>query len=79
MVKMISEETVCLIRYVHNLYNIENSGSYSIYIHFKCLCINNPKKFNSSAYSTTILSIFTYFIFIGFRGMGNTIIFFYVA
>ena len=28
--------------------------------HFKCLCIINPKKLNSSAHSTSIFSIFIY-------------------
>ena len=67
MVKSISVRTMCLSRYIMPIIfkNLE-AILFMCEYHFKCLCIVNPKKLNSSADSILIFSISILGIFICF-------------
>ena len=58
MVKIISEGTMCLSRYIIPIiFKILEAILAMCESPFKCLCIVNPKKLNSSANSILIFSI----------------------
>ena len=61
MVKRILEGTMCLSRYIIPIiFKILEAILFLCESHFKCLCIVNPKKLNSSANSILIFSIFKF-------------------
>ena len=58
MVKIILVGIMCLSRYISPIiFNILEAILFMCESHFKCLCIVNPKKLNSSADSILIFSI----------------------
>ena len=69
MVKRISEGTMCLSRYIIPIiFKILEAILFMCESHFKCLCIVNPKKLNSSA-NFDIFNLYIWYIYLFLRHM----------